>query len=134
MLGRCLVSYTKRLLRIVVGPIGGEGHQPRAADKRQEASTAMKVGELGGQARGFTRSGWPRRGAVGFKMTIANADLKPAKYGPAVAMRTSRPKVISPDDLSFAAASQSERLDNSQGSRYGLELVIPMSSRRLETR
>ena len=75
----------------------------------------MKVGDLGGKARGFTRAGWPRSGAVGFKMTIANADLKPAKYGPAVAMRTSMPKMISPDDLSFAAASQSERLDKATG-------------------
>jgi hypothetical protein len=94
----------------------------------------MKVAERGLRTRGFARRGSPRSGAIGFEMTRANADLKPAKCGHAVAMRTSMPTPISRNELSITAVSQSEALDNPEGSRYGLELVIPMSSRRLETR
>jgi hypothetical protein len=94
----------------------------------------MKVAKRGLQTRGFARRGSPRSGAIGFEMTRANADLKPANCGQPVAMRTSMPNVISEDGLSLPAASQSEPLDNPEGSRYGLELVIPMSSRQLETR
>jgi hypothetical protein len=94
----------------------------------------MKLAERALQMRGFARQGSPRSGAVGFKMTRANADLKPSEYGHAVAMRTSTPKVIPQNGLSVSAASGSEALDNLCDLQYGLELVIPMSSRRLETR
>ena len=94
----------------------------------------MKVAEQGLQTPGFDRAGFARSAAVGFKMTRANTDLTPSKCGRAIAMRTSTARVFSADYLSFPAASQSEPLDNPEGSRYGLELVIPMSSRRLETR
>ena len=48
---------------------------------------------------------------MGLKMTRANVDLKPSRYGPAVAM----PKTIPQDDLSLTAASQSEGLDKATG-------------------
>jgi hypothetical protein len=94
----------------------------------------MKIAKRGLQTHGFAHRGSPRSGAIGFEMTRANADLKPANCGQAVAMRTSMPNVISEDGLSIQAASRSEPLDNPEGSRYGLELVIPMSIRRVETR
>jgi hypothetical protein len=72
----------------------------------------MKVAEPGLQRPGFDRAGFARSAAIGFKMTRANADLKPSKCGRALAMRTSTAQVFSADDLSFPAASQSERLDN----------------------
>jgi hypothetical protein len=76
---------------------------------------AMKLAERALQTRGFARRGSPRSGAVGFKMTRANADLKPSKYGHAVAMRTSTAKMIPQNGLSVSAASGSEDLDNSRG-------------------
>jgi hypothetical protein len=109
-------------------------HEVGTADNRQEVSAAMKVAELGVQARGRARRGSPRSRATGFKMSRANVCLKPLRCGRAVAMRTSVPIVISQNNLSVLMASESEILDNSRGLQYGLELVIPMSSRRLEKR
>jgi hypothetical protein len=94
----------------------------------------MKVAGRGPQTCGFAHAGWPRTDSVGFLMTRAKADLKLSRFGHAAAMRMSMRKVISKNDLSFQAASQSERLDNATGLQYGLELVIPMSSRGLEKR
>jgi hypothetical protein len=94
----------------------------------------MKVADLGGQARGCVRRRPPRNEASGYKMTRVNVRLDSCRRDRAVAMRTSMAQVIFPDDLSLPAASQSERLDKASGLQYGLELVIPMSSRRLETR
>jgi hypothetical protein len=51
-----------------------------------------------------------------------------------VPMQTSTSIVKQQEDLSVTAASQSGGLDNPCGLQYGLELVIPMSSRRLEKR
>jgi hypothetical protein len=75
----------------------------------------MKVAERGLRSREFTRAGSPRGGAVRFQMTRANADLKLAKFGHRVAMRTSMPKVIPQNDLSVLPAPESEHLDNSRG-------------------
>jgi phage terminase large subunit-like protein len=94
----------------------------------------MKVVDLGGHARGCVPRRSPRSEASGYKMTRANVRLDSCRCGRVVAMRTSMSQAISPDDLSFPAASQSEDLDKASGLQYGLELVIPMSSRRLETR
>jgi len=94
----------------------------------------MKVAAIGLRAHGYARRGSPQSEAAGFNVTTENACLAPCGRGQAVAMRTSMPNVNSEDGLSLPAASQSEPLDNPEGSRYGLELVIPMSSRRLETR
>jgi hypothetical protein len=75
----------------------------------------MNVVERGLQTRGLTRAGSHRSGVIRFKKTWANVDLKPAKYGPALAVQTSMPKVIPQKDLSASAASRSEDLDNSRG-------------------
>jgi hypothetical protein len=93
----------------------------------------MKVADLGGQARGCVRRRSPRSRATGFKMTRANVRLDSCRCGRAVGMRTSMSQVISQNDLFLPAASQSELLDKPSGLQYGLELVIPMLSRRLET-
>jgi hypothetical protein len=94
----------------------------------------MKVAELGVQTRGCARRGSLRSRATGFKMSRANVCLKPCRRGRGVVMRTSISIVISQNNLSVFTASESEILDNSRGLQYGLELVIPMSSRRLEKR
>jgi hypothetical protein len=93
----------------------------------------MKVAAIGLRGRGYARSGSPLSEAAGFNVTTENACLTPCGRGRAVALQTSMPSLISQNELSVAAASQSEALDNSGGLQYGLELVIPMSSRRLET-
>jgi hypothetical protein len=93
----------------------------------------MKVAAIELRARGYAPGGSPRSQAAGFNVTTENAGLTPCGRGRAVALQTSMPSLISKSELSIAAASQSEPLDNPEGSRYGLELVIPMSSRRLET-
>jgi hypothetical protein len=56
------------------------------------------------------------------------------RRGRAVAMRTSMWMLGSQYDLSALWPATSECLDNLYDLQYGLELVIPMSSRRLETR
>ena len=94
----------------------------------------MNVADLGGQGCGCVRRRSPRSDATGFKMTRANVRLDSYRCGRAVGIRTSTSEVISQNDLSLPAASQSEHLDKASGLQYGLELVIPMSSRRLETR
>jgi hypothetical protein len=75
----------------------------------------MKVANPGGQARGCVRRRPPGSEASGYKMTSTNVCLDPRRCGRASAMGTSMAQVISPDDLSFPAASQSEDLDNSRG-------------------
>ena len=106
----------------------------RERQEQQEVSAAMKVAAIELRARGYARRGSPRREAAGFNVTSENACLTPCGRGRAVALQTSMPSLISQNEWSITAASQSEALDNPVGSRYGLELVIPMSSRRLETR
>jgi hypothetical protein len=95
----------------------------------------MKRTEPGVKVRGCARRGSPRSDAPGFEMTRANAlSHSVCQRGTTVAMQTSMSTVMPPNDLSFLLASTSEALDNGRGLQYGLELVIPMSSRWLETR
>jgi hypothetical protein len=96
-------------------------------------SDVLKVADRGVRARERARPGSPAADhQIGddhgkrVSQTLRRARL--------VAMRTLTPTVIPQNDLSLPAASQSEHLDKPETSRYGLELVIPMLIRRLETR
>lgn len=96
-------------------------------------SDALKVADIGVQARGRARRDSRRNEASGCEMTRANVCFN-SEARNAGAMRTSMSMVISRYDLSALWASASEALDNLCDLQYGLELVIPMSSRRLEKR
>jgi hypothetical protein len=94
----------------------------------------MKETELGVKVRGCARRGSPRsdghriRDEQG-KRVSHSLSTRNRRF----AMRTSMSTVVPPNDLSVLLASGSEALDKGRGLQYGLELVIPMSSRRLET-
>jgi hypothetical protein len=96
-------------------------------------SDALKVADIGVQARGRARRGSP---AVDHRIGDDQGKrvFQLMQLGRAVAMRTSMWMPSSRYDLSALSRSTSEALDNFRDLQYGLELVIPMSSRRLEKR
>jgi hypothetical protein len=96
-------------------------------------SDASKVADMGVQARGRARRGSP---AVDHRIGDDHGKRVPqaCRRARSVAMRTSMWMLISQYDLSALLSSGSEALDNLCDLQYGLELVIPMSSRRLEKR
>jgi hypothetical protein len=96
-------------------------------------SDALRVADIGVQARGRARRGSP---AVDHRIGDDQGKrvFQLMRRGHAVAMRTSMSMAICRYDLSALSRSTSEALDNFRGLQYGLELVIPMSSRRLEKR
>jgi hypothetical protein len=72
-------------------------------------------------------------GVSGPEMTTENACLRPD--GSKAPLRCDvNSRLTDRYDLSASSTSKSEALDNLCDLQYGLELVIPMSSRRLETR
>jgi hypothetical protein len=96
-------------------------------------SDALQVADVGVQARGRARRGSP---AVDHRIGDDHGKRVPqaCRRARSVAMRTSMSMVISQYDLSALLRSRSEALDNFRDLQYGLELVIPMSSKRLEKR
>ena len=94
----------------------------------------MKVAAIGARARGCAGRGSPRSEAPEFRMTTENESPKPWLLGRVVVMRTSMSMPSAQYDLSALSRSRSEALDNFRDLQYGLELVIPMLSRRLENR
>ena len=96
-------------------------------------SDASKVADIGVQARGRARRGSP---AVDHRIGDDHGKRVPqaCRRARSVAMRTSMSMAICRYDLSALSRSTSQALDNFRGLQYGLELVIPMSSRRLEKR
>jgi hypothetical protein len=95
-------------------------------------SDVLKVADRGVRAANVLVQVRPQQ-TTKSAMTTANVSqtLRRARL---VAMRTLTPTVVPQNDLSLPAASQSEHLDKPETSMYGLELVIPMLIRRLETR
>jgi hypothetical protein len=73
-------------------------------------------------------------GGPEFKMTVENGCFKPWRLLRAIVMGTSMWMLCSRYDLSALSSPRSEALDNLWDLQYGLELVIPMSSTRLEAR
>ena len=95
--------------------------------------TAADTADMDVQGRAHARRDSPRadhRIGVDHGKRVARAGRRARP----VEMPAPMSIVVSQNDLSLPAASQSEHLDKHVASRYGLELVIPMLIRRLETR
>ena len=98
-----------------------------------DARTAADIADIDVQGRADARRDSPRadhRIGDDHGKRVARA----GRRARAVAMPASMSIVVSQNDLSLPGASRSEHLDKHGASRYGLELVIPMLIRRLETR
>lgn len=115
------------LLRSVVGADRRRGHRVGGA-RRDEGRRHRRT------ACDMRSSGFAAERGLRIRDDQGERVFQRMRRGRAVAMRTSMWMLGSQYDLSALWPSTSECLDNFYDLQYGLELVIPMSSRRLETR